>query len=126
MSDVGRFLPAGDIVVCSNNNHIKRSQVKHAETLASEAKAAAADAPPATKAEAEAEAQLLAAAAEAMRATVPEVHRAYGITGCGAAVGDGAYVQDFLLQKERELCSDQESGDVGTIARVTTALAERR
>ena len=49
-------MPAGDIVVCSNNNHIKRSQVKHAETLASEAKAAAADAPPATKAEAEAEA----------------------------------------------------------------------
>jgi len=71
MSDVGRFLPAGDIVVCSNNNHIKRSQVKHAETLASEVKAAAADAPPATKAEAEAAAQLLAAAAEAMRATVP-------------------------------------------------------
>jgi len=33
-----------------------RSQIKHAETRASEAKAAAADAPPATKAEAEAEA----------------------------------------------------------------------
>ena len=60
-----------------------------------------------------------------MRATVPEVHRAYGITGCGAAVGDDAYVQDFLLQKERELCGDPESGDVGTIARVTAALAKR-
>ena len=60
---------------------ILRSQIKHAETRASEAKAAAADAPPATKAEAEAEAQLQAAAAEAMRATVPEVHRDYGITG---------------------------------------------
>jgi len=72
---------------------------KHAETLASEAKAAAADAPPATKAEAETAAQLLAAAAEAMRATVPEVHRAYGITGRGEAVGDGAYDQDFRLQK---------------------------
>ena len=35
---------------------ILRSQVKHAETRASEAKAAAADVPPATKAEAEAEA----------------------------------------------------------------------
>ena len=104
---------------------ILRSQVEHAETLAGEAKAAAADAPPATKAEAKAAAQLLAAAAEAMRATVPEVHRAYGITGCGAAVGDDAYVQDFLLQKERELCGDPESGDVGTIARVTAALAER-
>jgi len=43
-----------------------------------------------------------------MRATVPEVHRVYGIKGCGAAVGDGAYVQDFLLQKERELCGDPE------------------
>ena len=51
------------------------------ETRASKAEAAAADAPPATKAEAKAAAQLLAAAAEAMRATVPEVHRAYGITG---------------------------------------------
>jgi len=50
---------------------VLRSQVKHAETLASEAKAAAADAPPATNAEAEAAAQLLAAVAEAMRATVP-------------------------------------------------------
>ena len=60
-----------------------------------------------------------------MHATVPEVHRAYGITGCGAAVGDDAYVQDFLLQKERELCGDPESGDVGTIARVAAALAER-
>jgi len=67
------------------------------ETRASKAEAAAADAPPATKAGAEAAAQLLATAAEAMRATVPEVHRAYGITGCGTAVGDDAYVQDFLL-----------------------------
>jgi len=40
-------------------------------------------------------------------------------------VGDDAYVQDFPLQKERELCGDPESGDVGTIARVTSALAER-
>ena len=55
---------------------ILRSQVEHAETLAGEAKAAAADAPPATKA-------------------------------------------------ERELCGDPELGDVGTIARVTAALAER-
>ena len=61
-----------------------------------------------------------------MRAAVPEVRQAYGITGCEAAVGDGAYVQDFLLQKERELCGgDPEPGDVGTIARVTAALAER-
>ena len=104
---------------------ILRSQVEHAETMASEAKAAASDAPPATEAEAKAAAQFLAAAAEAMRATIPEEHRAYGITGCGAAVGDDAYVQDFLLQKERELCGDPESGDVGTIARVTAALAER-
>ena len=41
-----------------------------------------------------------------MRATVPEVRRAYGITGYGAAAGDDAYVLDFLLQKERELCGD--------------------
>ena len=31
----------------------------------------------------------------------------------------------FSIQKERELCGDPESGDVGTIARVTAALAER-
>ena len=66
---------------------IHRSRVEHAETMASEAKAAASDAPPATEAEAKAAAQLLAAAAEAMRATVPEVHRVYGITGCGAHHG---------------------------------------
>ena len=65
---------------------ILRSQVEHAETMASEAKAAASDAPPATEAEVKAAAQLLAAAAEAMRATVPEEHRAYGTTGRGAAV----------------------------------------
>ena len=40
-------------------------------------------------------------------------------------LGDDAYVQDFLLQKERELCGDPETGDVGTIARVTAALSER-
>ena len=62
---------------CIITDPILRSQVKHAETLASEAKAAAANAPPATKAEAEAAAQLLAAAAEAIRVPVPEVHRAY-------------------------------------------------
>ena len=33
-------------------------------------------------------------------------------------MGNDACVQDFLLQKERELCGDPESGDVGTIARV--------
>ena len=60
-----------------------------------------------------------------MRANAPEVHRACGTTGCGAAVGDDANVQDFLLQTERELCGDPEPGDVGTIARVTAALAER-
>ena len=40
-------------------------------------------------------------------------------------MGVETYAQDFLLQKERELCGDPESGDVGTIARVTAALAER-
>jgi len=49
---------------------ILRARVEHAETLAGGAKAAAADAPPATKAEAKAAAQQLAAAAEAMRAAV--------------------------------------------------------
>ena len=42
---------------------VLRFRVEHAETLAGDAKAAAADAPPATKAEAKAAAQLLAAAA---------------------------------------------------------------
>ena len=101
------------------------SQVEHADALDGEAEAAAADAPPATKAESKAAAQLLAAAAEAMRAAVPEVHRACGITGCGAAFGDDAYVKDSPLQKERKLRGDPELGDVGIISRVTAALAER-
>ena len=49
---------------------ILRSRVEHAETLAGDARASAADSPPAIKAEAKAAAQLLAAAAEAMRAAV--------------------------------------------------------
>ena len=57
------------------------------------------DVPLATKAESKAAAELLAAAAEAIRTTVPEVWRAYGTKGCGAAVGDDAYVQDFLSRR---------------------------
>ena len=42
-----------------------------------------------------------------MRTTAPEVHRAYGTKGFGAAEGDDAYVQDFLLKKERSCAATQ-------------------
>ena len=65
---------------------VLRSQVKHAETRASEAKAAAADAPPATKAEAEEGAQLLPCQlSRTLRHRHCSGHPWYTLPGAGAS-----------------------------------------
>ena len=74
-----------------------RDRVKAADDLARGMAAAARVAPPELRAAAEAEARSLATAASEMREGTPEGHRAYGIIGCGAAVGDDAFIADFLL-----------------------------
>jgi len=99
-----------------------RAQVEAAESLARSVAAGVEDVPRGERAAAKAAAEELARAAVAMRAGVPEEHRAYGITGCGAAVGDDAFVEDFLLKKQVELCGDPETGAPGSIASVTASL----
>jgi len=94
-----------------------------AEAKAKDAASAAANMLPEDAIEAMQVAKDHATLAEGLRAAVPEEKRAYGIKGCGAAVGDDAFVEDFLLQQERELCGDQVTGTPGTIAAVTTDLA---
>ena len=100
-----------------------RDQVEMAEAKAKDAASAAANMLPEDAIEAMQVAKDHATLAEGLRAAVPEEKRAYGIKGCGAAVGDDAFVEDFLLQQERELCGDQVTGTPGTIAAVTTDLA---
>ena len=102
-----------------------RDQVKAAEDLARGMSAAARVATPELRAAAEAEARSLATAASEMREGTPEGHRAYGIIGCGAAVGDDAFIADFLLRKQLELCGNTETGEPGTIKSVTENLAVR-
>ena len=102
-----------------------RDRVKAADDLARGMAAAARVAPPELRAAAEAEARSLATAASEMREGTPEGHRAYGIIGCGAAVGDDAFIADFLLRKQLELCGNTETGEPGTIKSVTENLAVR-
>jgi len=102
-----------------------KAQVEAAESLARSVAAGVEDVPRGERAAAKAAAEELAKAAAAMRAGVPEEHRAYGITGCGAAVGDDAFVEDFLLKKQVELCGDPETGAPGSIASVTASLSVR-
>ena len=70
------------------------------------------------------EAKKRAADAEAFRASVPEEHRAYGITGCGAATGDDALVEDFLFKEQAGLCRDVATGTAGKAAYITAAFTE--
>ena len=91
---------------------------------ASDTKTAANRAGPSEKAAAEATARAAALRAEAMNDAVPEEDRAYGITVCGAALGDDAYIEHFLLSKQIEICGDIERASPGTIISVTSALAE--
>ena len=103
---------------------IKRAQVTEAMAEASDTKTAANRAGPSEKAAAEATARAAAQRAEAMNDAVPEEDRAYGITVCGAALGDDAYIEHFLPSKQIEICGDIERASPGTIISVTSALAE--
>ena len=58
-----------------------------------------------------------------MQDAVPEELRAYGITVCGAALGDDDYIKDFLLNKQTEICGDIGKASPGTTAAVIAALA---
>ena len=83
----------------ANGDPITRVHVTEAVAEASDAKSAANRAGPGEKAAAEITAQAAAQKAEALQNAVPEEDRAYGITVCGAALGDDAYIEHFLLSK---------------------------
>ena len=74
----------------------------HADAVAAQAKSAATDA----------------------RNSVPEEHRSYGVTTCGAALGDKAFVAAFLDAQADRLCNDIDSTSPGVILKVTNDLAE--
>ena len=57
-----------------------------------------------------------AAKARAFRGSMPKEHCAHGITGCGAATGDGAFVEDFPPKKQAELPGDVATGIAGQTA----------
>ena len=56
---------------------------------------------------------------------MPEDERAYGLTVCGAAIGEDEFVAAFLRGKEVELCGDATKGTEGTISSVSSTLAAR-
>ena len=93
-----------------------QAQVDEKEAAAMAAEQAARVAPAHRKEEAERKAEDARTAANDARRAVPEEHRAYGINSCGAALGDDAYVANFI----------QEEGDrVKTRIRATaTSLTE--
>jgi hypothetical protein len=101
-----------------------RTEATEAIEEAASTKIAADRAQPGEKAAAEAAARTAAHKAEELQDAVPEELRAYGITVCGAALGDDAYIKDFLLSKQTEICGDIGKASPGTIATVTAALAE--
>ena len=55
---------------------------------------------------------------------MPEEHRAYGIIGCGAATGDDAFAQDFLIKEQAKLSGDVAMGSAGKIASTAAVFAE--
>ena len=83
-----------------------RNKVTEAIAKAASTKIAADRAQPGEKAAAEAAARTAAHKAEELQDAVPEELRAYGITVCGAALGDDDYIKDFLLSKQTEICGD--------------------
>jgi len=90
---------------------------------ASSAKAAVSRAQPGERPAAENAAMTASQRAEEMLGAVPEELRAYGVTVCGAALGDDAYIEDFLRSKQIELCGIIGSSSPGTIISVTSTLA---
>jgi hypothetical protein len=72
--------------------------------------AAVRTAPPESRAVAVAEARNLATAAFEMRGGSLEEQRVYSIIGCGAVVGVGAFIANFLMQKQVELFGNPVTG----------------
>ena len=62
-------------------------------------------------------------AAKETRSAVPEEHRSYGVTTCGAALGDKAYIAAFLDLQARRLSNDIDSMSSGVILQVIDDLA---
>ena len=62
--------------------------------------------------------------AKAARSAVPEDKKAYGAISCGAAIGDDAFISDFLDNAQRSLCGDPATGAPGIIVKTSTALAQ--
>ena len=58
------------------------------------------------------------------RGIVPKEHRAYGIIGCGAATGDGAFAEDLFLKEQAKPLGDAAMGSAEKIASTTAAFAE--
>jgi len=100
-----------------------RERVEKLDTEATTTAAAAKRATPAHRAFAEAVAEQAKIAAKETRSAVPEEHRSYGVTTCGAALGDKAYVAAFLDLQARRLTNDIDSMSPGVIPQVTDDLA---
>ena len=70
-------------------------------------------APQADKVRADLAAFAQAEMAKAAWSAVPEDTKAYGAISCGAAIGDDAYISDFLDNAQRSLCADPVTGAPG-------------
>ena len=95
-----------------------------AEALAEVALLEAKMVPPADKVKADLAALAPLEMAKAARSAVPEDKKAYGAISCGAAIGDDAFISDFLDNAQRSLCGDPVTGAPGIIVMTSTALAK--
>jgi len=101
----------------------ERKKVADLDAGATAAAATAKHAAPAHRAFAEAVAEQAKIAAKEARNAVPETHRSYGVTTCGAALGDKAYIAAFLNQQAQRLSNDIDSLSPGIILKVIEDLA---
>ena len=85
---------------------ILKTEVDQAEALAEVALLEAKVAPPTDKVRADLAALAQFEMAKAARSAVPEDKEAYGAISCGAAIGDDAFISDFLDNAQRSLCGD--------------------
>lgn len=101
-----------------------KTEVDLADALAKAALIEAENAPPADKIEADRAALALVEKAKAARLAVPEDKKAYGAISCGTAIGDDAFISDYLDGVQRSLCGDPTTGTPGIIAKTSTTLAQ--
>ena len=100
-----------------------RESVEKLDAEATTAATAAKRATPTHRAFAELLAEHAKIAAKETRSAVPEEHRSYGVTTCGAALGDKAYIAAFLDLQARRLSNDIDSMSSGVILQVIDDLA---